>query len=312
MIISLTEYAKIHGKSPDTIRRMAENGLLRTARKVGRNWTVDENESYPVAKRTVSKERSSISPVTVAKTDNQQVGLIDLQADFYRYMVTHGGIAPKTSRDYISRLRFLASMYAIDSTLTTDRIEDIMRQEERKRLERDKYSSKKAMTDFQSGLRKFLAFIESDYERLCEDEIEKEVKKIKVSQDLTTTEKESIVQARVGQGSFRRNLVEYWEKCIITGCNMKKILIASHIKPWRDSTNIERLDYYNGLLLLPHYDKLFDLGYMTINLDGNVLFSKFLSDDNKTLFKVADCLKININEQHKGYLEYHNKNCFMG
>lgn len=55
MLVSLTEYAELHGKSSDTLRRMAENGALKTARKIGRNWVVNKKEAYPVKKRA-SKE----------------------------------------------------------------------------------------------------------------------------------------------------------------------------------------------------------------------------------------------------------------
>jgi len=51
MLVSLTEYAGIHGKSSDTLRRMAEKGVLKTARKIGRNWVVNRKEAYPVKKR---------------------------------------------------------------------------------------------------------------------------------------------------------------------------------------------------------------------------------------------------------------------
>jgi hypothetical protein len=48
VLISLSEYAKIHEKSGDTIRRFAERGALKTATKIGRNWVVDSDEEYPV------------------------------------------------------------------------------------------------------------------------------------------------------------------------------------------------------------------------------------------------------------------------
>lgn len=51
MDVALKEYARIVGKSPDTVRRMAEQGKLLTARKVGRNWIVDSEETYPTANR---------------------------------------------------------------------------------------------------------------------------------------------------------------------------------------------------------------------------------------------------------------------
>ena len=51
MLTSLTEYAKMHGKSGDTVRRIAERGAFYSARKIGRNWVVDSDEEYPVRKR---------------------------------------------------------------------------------------------------------------------------------------------------------------------------------------------------------------------------------------------------------------------
>ena len=51
MLVALSEYAEMHNKSSDTIRRLAENGQLHTAQKIGRNWVVDSEEEYPVKKR---------------------------------------------------------------------------------------------------------------------------------------------------------------------------------------------------------------------------------------------------------------------
>lgn len=61
MLVSLTEYAKMHGKSGDTLRRMAEKGALKTAQKIGRNWVVDNEDAYPVKKRCVRKAITVVS-----------------------------------------------------------------------------------------------------------------------------------------------------------------------------------------------------------------------------------------------------------
>lgn len=66
--------------------------------------------------------------------------------------------------------------------------------------------------------------------------------------DLTTTEKLTLVQARRGQGVFREKVVEFWNCCAVTSCGDLNFLRASHIKPWKLSDNRERLDPYNGLL----------------------------------------------------------------
>lgn len=75
------------------------------------------------------------------------------------------------------------------------------------------------------------------------------------------TQRDVLVQARIGQGKFRADLVASWRKgevCALTGLAVPEMLIASHIKPWRESSNEERLDPMNGLLLGVHADKLFD------------------------------------------------------
>ena len=59
-------------------------------------------------------------------------------------------------------------------------------------------------------------------------------------------------------GRFRDDLVaSFGGRCCLSGLDVTELLRASHIKPWRDSNNIERLDPYNGLLLSPAYDAAF-------------------------------------------------------
>lgn len=75
------------------------------------------------------------------------------------------------------------------------------------------------------------------------------------------TERDVLAKARIGQGKFRADIVASWRKgevCALTGLAVPEMLIASHIKPWRDSSNAERLDPMNGMLLAAHVDKLFD------------------------------------------------------
>jgi len=69
-------------------------------------------------------------------------------------------------------------------------------------------------------------------------------------------------------------------KCLITGIDEKEILVASHIKPWSKCSNEERLDENNGLLLVPNYDKLFDIGLITFGEKGELLISNVLSEEN--------------------------------
>lgn len=122
------------------------------------------------------------------------------------------------------------------------------------------------------------------------------------------TEAESTILTRMGQGKFRDSLIEYWEGCSVTKFKFMELLIASHIKPWRDSSDKERLDVYNGLLLLPNIDKLFDKGYVSFNDSGKILISDTLKDLDKLGINLK--MKIKIEEKHKQYLKFHRKNIF--
>ena len=45
-LISLAEYAKLHGKAAISVQQKARRGGFKTARKIGRNWVIDKNEPY--------------------------------------------------------------------------------------------------------------------------------------------------------------------------------------------------------------------------------------------------------------------------
>jgi hypothetical protein len=85
--------------------------------------------------------------------------------------------------------------------------------------------------------------------------------------DVGQTEKESLVLSRIGQGKFRKNVIDVWgngEQCALTGINIREMLIASHIFPWaKCNDNTQRLDGANGILLCSHVDKLFDKHLIT-------------------------------------------------
>jgi len=98
---------------------------------------------------------------------------------------------------------------------------------------------------------------------------------------LTATEHEAVVLARRGQGRFRRSLLTRWLSCAVTNCSQPEILRASHLKPWRDSSNTERLAPGNGLLLTPALDALLDAFLISFSASGRILISKTLSTDDR-------------------------------
>lgn len=131
------------------------------------------------------------------------------------------------------------------------------------------------------------------------------------NQNLQKTERESIIQSRVGQGQFRTGLIRFWGKCAVTNCQAVEILRASHIKPWRESSNAERLDVYNGLLLIPNLDVAFDSGFITFADDGKIMIGNSLVEQDRLKLGIDPEMKISgITQKHFRYLKYHRENVF--
>jgi hypothetical protein len=128
-----------------------------------------------------------------------------------------------------------------------------------------------------------------------------------------STEAERLVVQRVGQGIFRQGLMEYWEgRCAITGLAVPELLRASHIKPWADcATDAERLDIYNGLLLAPHLDALFDQGFITVADNGEVIVSAALDKVARKVLGAAESAYWRVPVAgHRNYLAWHRERVF--
>jgi putative restriction endonuclease len=101
----------------------------------------------------------------------------------------------------------------------------------------------------------------------------REDRKIFARTDINPTQKQTLVNARRGQGLFRERVIAFEGKCRVTSVDLVDHLRASHIKPWKDSSDYEKLDGNNGLLLAPHVDHLFDHGYISFSDFGDVIVS---------------------------------------
>jgi len=160
----------------------------------------------------------------------------------------------------------------------------------------------------------------SSYFRFCEylnrnikvtDKIKNELNQIFGNKDLTKEEKKVLVKYRLGQSNFRKRLINYWNGCSVTNCNCFDLLIASHIKPWSKSTEMEKYDVFNGLLLTPNYDKLFDENYISFDEEGRIIISEKVSKDNLKKLGISKIAKLNKEKlliEHIKYLRYHRKN----
>lgn len=121
--------------------------------------------------------------------------------------------------------------------------------------------------------------------------------------------------ARVGQGKYREKLLEQCPFCPITMISDERLLIASHIKPWAASDDNEKIDPYNGYMLSPMIDKLFDKGFITFDKDRHMILSEFISSRTWSLMALRNNTfyqSLPMDEKREEYLNFHHEAVFKG
>ena len=154
-----------------------------------------------------------------------------------------------------------------------------------------------------------LSSVEEDLNEIKELNIVDEISEASIE----STEKDQLIKARNGQGKFRQNVEKVEAGCRVTGVTAKNLLIASHIKPWRVSSNSERLDGNNGFLLSPHIDKLFDQGWITFLANGDLACAN--KEVERILKQWGLSMSVNVGQftpEQAEYLSYHNASVYKG
>ena len=238
--------------------------------------------------------------------NNLDKGYIEFENEFRSFMGKEGPWEEKAQGNYISWLRFIAKNgFNIGKDLKeNDTIIDFLKEDE---PNRDIYKGNKNndYSNFKSALNKYRKFISA------KTSLSDDIKIIKEDRTLADTEKELLISARVGQGKYRQNLIELWGKCAVSGCKRIELLIASHIKPWSKSSDREKLDLYNGLLLLPNYDKLFDKGLISFEDDGRIIISPLIEKEEYKILGInPDDKLFNLYPENKPYLEEHRRTVY--
>lgn len=116
---------------------------------------------------------------------------------------------------------------------------------------------------------------------VSDEELARSVESDDIQQNDPLTELARIGTARIGQQQFARQVLENSDfACVFCGLSTKKhairsarMLIASHIKPWSDSTNRERLDTTNGLAACPTHDAAFENHLISLDRSGRIVRS---------------------------------------
>lgn len=146
-----------------------------------------------------------------------------------------------------------------------------------------------------------------DWEAHIQQEIEDDA-------HLKQTERTALIQARRGQGTFKKNVFRIEGYCRITKVDNPAHLIASHCKPWRDSDNDERLNGENGLLLTPTIDHLFDRGFISFDNDGQLLISPVAHRLSLSRMGINTDEPVNVggfSSGQKNYLDFHRSSVFL-
>ena len=120
---------------------------------------------------------------------------------------------------------------------------------------------------------------------------------------------------RVGHEEYRRKLLEQCPFCPVTMISDERLLIASHIKPWAASSDEEKIDPYNGYMLSPMIDKLFDKGFITFTEGRHIVLSEFISNRTWGLINLRDDTfyqALPMDDKRKEYLKFHHESVFKG
>jgi putative restriction endonuclease len=128
------------------------------------------------------------------------------------------------------------------------------------------------------------------------------------------TDREALIVARRGQGLFKQRVMQNEHCCRVTGVSNPSHLRASHSKPWRDSSNEERLDGENGLLLTPTIDHLFDRGFISFEDFGRLIISPVAHSPSLVRMGVATDRVLNVGTftaGQKHFLEYHRDSVLL-
>lgn len=225
--------------------------------------------------------------------------------NFYDWMI-YKGLSESSARSYYGALRGALSEWAMDSGLTSGplialnscsdlgaispSIQELPVFKERNARGHHMYSA---------TLSQFAAYLASN----SSDNVQADLEQIISDQTTTTTEKTALIKSKIGQGIFRDKVLQHWTSCAVTGFSDTSLLVASHIKPWKKSTNSERLDQWNGLLLSPNLDKAFDKGFITFEKGGSILLSPLLIEATK--LGITPDMKISLKPEHEKYMAHH-------
>ncbi|MDH2432601.1 HNH endonuclease [Pokkaliibacter sp. MBI-7] len=220
-------------------------------------------------------------------------------------------LSESSIRKYNSAISGVISEWAIDNGIIDGPITSILSYSRFKSIALDirklplyQERNTRGHNMYASALNKYEEYLQEGFD----SDIETDIEAILLQDSVTTTEKATLLNTRIGQGNFRQKLISLWGGCAVTGYNDISMLVASHIKPWCKSSNTERLDRYNGLLLLPNIDKAFDAGLISFSESGNILISPQLHAPEQ--LGILSSMSVSLKVEHQVYMDFHRRFIF--
>ena len=234
---------------------------------------------------------------------------------FYNWMIEIAGITKSTAQHYKSGLSacskdfmnwFLTEKPLVEMSLSE--LDVVIVKAFLISIFVDKNTRGKRM--YSNALKQYRNFLASNNGVLLDTKYEQFI-----DSNVSETDRIALINARVGQGIFRENiLMKYNGTCIVTGIDDKRLLLASHVRPWSVSSNSQRLSSENGLLLSPLYDKLFDVGLITFDSTSRMVFAKELSRNSIDRLHINERQTYNLffSDELMRNMEYHQQFVFLG
>ncbi|MGG3801818.1 HNH endonuclease [Metabacillus fastidiosus] len=129
---------------------------------------------------------------------------------------------------------------------------------------------------------------------------------------IVEAEAEAKVKLRKDRQKYKETLAPLWNnQCALCGIDLPAMLCASYSKPWKDSTNEERLDPYNGLLLCHNHDALYAKGYIAFDGTGRIHISERINEADYGKYGIHPKMRVERKEDNKKYFKWHKKNIFV-
>ncbi len=225
----------------------------------------------------------------MSKKDDFELWLINTNRS--RSATKYSNALNTISNEMIGKGLINKNIYLLDNCSEVNELEE-------KYLSVEEYRNKNMRGNnmYSAALRKYVEFNNISYKTIRTIP-EKDIGIIENKlESITSTEKDAVVKVRIGQSLFKTGLLQKYKKCIMCNIDLPNLLIASHIKPWFESNNREKVDLENGLLLCAGHDKLFDSGFISFDQNGKIMISnkvpekmyKDLNIDRKSLLSGLD------------------------